>query len=760
MVAAVEPVSGSLVSAPASLQSVGKEIGHGAYSEARAGRARARASAIAAGARRSGRAEREAARVREGRELLCARSRNRGRAGEIQRAAFLSALGFVRARGALDRFSPFFFALRSFRSQVFVAFAPPKGRRLALKRSYLEPDGSLPAPLVREISAFTALADSAPGKRARLAAIEGLCGATGRANRREPDGNESDENAQGRCANGAPATTIPVVGPEGVRALGTSLGVSSPREALPADRVAATIAPGSNALGAASAPVSDALCAVATSGASPCCPPVRLSDPLAWFPTRDFPFAPPLGLVREPYAIALALPLARTDLGSTLRARRRRGLPPPEPAAIRGMARGLLRALAVCAAAGVAHRDVAPGNVLLWSDGRVALGDFGSAQVDEEAQAEGGRANGAAAGRAVRADKGVVEKHLAAPSAGTTPVPSVRAPSDVPPKATPGLDASSPRRSSPADAGASPLPNGSDPASAGTPPFAGGSGPAAASVPSFDRAPSSASFVCTSPPFATRWYAAPELLLGAKSYLALPADLWAVGALLCELAAGVPPFRASTDLGIVGALVAGVGPPPSKEDWPTREKDCPDLLNLRLERLAQREIEDDGAAGAETDGEAENAPQRGGAESRALVGAASTQSERGSIARAFPCLGDQLLPAPKAASVASSDPSPRSSPSQPPRLALRRLRRHLERVANSPPPPNDAPAVRVTDDGLLGLALRLMRYDPRRRPTAQEALRDAYFGTEAAGEDELAAREATEREAVAAFVREALLREI
>jgi serine/threonine protein kinase len=54
-------------------------------------------------------------------------------------------------------------------------------------------------------------------------------------------------------------------------------------------------------------------------------------------------------------------------------------LPPAEVAAI-GLA--LVEALEVAHAAGVLHRDVKPGNVLIGEDGRIALTDFGIATVD------------------------------------------------------------------------------------------------------------------------------------------------------------------------------------------------------------------------------------------------------------------------------------------------------------------------------------------------------------------------------------------
>jgi eukaryotic-like serine/threonine-protein kinase len=59
----------------------------------------------------------------------------------------------------------------------------------------------------------------------------------------------------------------------------------------------------------------------------------------------------------------------------------RSALPPREVA---GIGLTLLEALEVAHAAGVLHRDVKPGNVLIGDDGRIALTDFGIATVDGE----------------------------------------------------------------------------------------------------------------------------------------------------------------------------------------------------------------------------------------------------------------------------------------------------------------------------------------------------------------------------------------
>lgn len=72
----------------------------------------------------------------------------------------------------------------------------------------------------------------------------------------------------------------------------------------------------------------------------------------------------------------LLLEWCDADLGAVLRERRGELLP---EAVVKSLCFGLLSGLAACHALGVAHRDIKPANLLLGVDGRLKLGDFGSA---------------------------------------------------------------------------------------------------------------------------------------------------------------------------------------------------------------------------------------------------------------------------------------------------------------------------------------------------------------------------------------------
>lgn len=82
--------------------------------------------------------------------------------------------------------------------------------------------------------------------------------------------------------------------------------------------------------------------------------------------------------------VALVLDLIE---GSCVRARLQAGPVPPQEAA--AIVAGVCSALATVHAAGVVHRDVKPENVLLASDGRALLTDFGSAFVVGQPRATG-----------------------------------------------------------------------------------------------------------------------------------------------------------------------------------------------------------------------------------------------------------------------------------------------------------------------------------------------------------------------------------
>ena len=74
---------------------------------------------------------------------------------------------------------------------------------------------------------------------------------------------------------------------------------------------------------------------------------------------------------------ALVLERASIDVDTLLTS----GDAPLDPSVIKTLTRSVLAALAAAHAAGVAHRDVKPGNVLLTECGRVVLGDWGQADA-------------------------------------------------------------------------------------------------------------------------------------------------------------------------------------------------------------------------------------------------------------------------------------------------------------------------------------------------------------------------------------------
>ena len=83
------------------------------------------------------------------------------------------------------------------------------------------------------------------------------------------------------------------------------------------------------------------------------------------------------------YAAAVERPFLVMELveGGTLADRIARG--PVEPVQARAVARDLLSALGCVHQAGILHRDIKPANVLLGSDGRARLTDFGIAHPED-----------------------------------------------------------------------------------------------------------------------------------------------------------------------------------------------------------------------------------------------------------------------------------------------------------------------------------------------------------------------------------------
>ncbi len=62
----------------------------------------------------------------------------------------------------------------------------------------------------------------------------------------------------------------------------------------------------------------------------------------------------------------------------------------------------------------------------------------------------------------------------------------------------------------------------------------------------------------------TRWYRAPELLVGYPNY-GHAVDVWAVGCLLYEMRTGQPLFPGSSDLDMIARIVRGLGPLPAEQ---------------------------------------------------------------------------------------------------------------------------------------------------------------------------------------------------
>jgi cyclin-dependent kinase 7 len=68
------------------------------------------------------------------------------------------------------------------------------------------------------------------------------------------------------------------------------------------------------------------------------------------------------------------------------------------------------------------------------------------------------------------------------------------------------------------------------------------------------------------PQAVTRWYRAPEILLGARGY-GLPADIWSVGCVFAELFLRIPLFAGDTDIQQLELIFKALGTPTERE-WP------------------------------------------------------------------------------------------------------------------------------------------------------------------------------------------------
>jgi cell cycle related kinase len=100
-----------------------------------------------------------------------------------------------------------------------------------------------------------------------------------------------------------------------------------------------------------------------------------------------------LSLAEARYSISLVLEYCITDLGNVLRRSARTPLP---MSVIIAIMRQLLQALNAVHAAGYAHRDVSPGNILIDPTGAVKLADFGQARRISSDLESGGENKGEA----------------------------------------------------------------------------------------------------------------------------------------------------------------------------------------------------------------------------------------------------------------------------------------------------------------------------------------------------------------------------
>lgn len=77
----------------------------------------------------------------------------------------------------------------------------------------------------------------------------------------------------------------------------------------------------------------------------------------------------------------------------------------------------------------------------------------------------------------------------------------------------------------------------------------------------------------------TRWYRAPELLLGAKHY-GHAVDIWSTGCIFAELMLRTPYFAAETDLGQLKVIMSARGTP-TEAEWPFM-KQLPDYFPFNV----------------------------------------------------------------------------------------------------------------------------------------------------------------------------------
>ncbi|KAJ3219308.1 TFIIH complex serine/threonine-protein kinase subunit kin28 [Dinochytrium kinnereticum] len=79
----------------------------------------------------------------------------------------------------------------------------------------------------------------------------------------------------------------------------------------------------------------------------------------------------------------------------------------------------------------------------------------------------------------------------------------------------------------------------------------------------------------------TRWYRAPELLLGAQRY-GYGIDIWAIGCIFAELLLRVPYLAGDSDIGQLQTIFRALGTP-TEEEWPGM-MDLPDKKNLEFQQ--------------------------------------------------------------------------------------------------------------------------------------------------------------------------------